>query len=239
VCLAAVLIVPARWPRIQPVVVAWCATAAGLAVFFTLAPLQVMLTAYVAGILAVTSRRSPVTPTTIALCVGIGLAGGLLVGELWDVVRLRGPGANTSGPPLMLMLLAAVAAAGTVAAFQVAERRGKGMGKTALRKNRMWQCLAAGPLTAASTAIMLPLLRASAAVHYATHCPASHLQHCSSPRSVWMLFLVFGPVIGLAIGSLMAAVPEAQAQPPRRPPPDPPQEPLPGSPPPGEIVAQV
>lgn len=241
VCLAAVLIVPARWPRIGPVVVAWCVTAAGLAVFFTLAPLQVLFTFYVAGILAVTSRRSPVTPATLVLSVTFGIGGGLLADVLYDVVRRRGPGANTSGPILLFVMLMGLALAGTVAAAKVAERHGGSTDDPAVRKARMWQCLAAGPLTAAATAIMLPLLRTSAAVHYATHCPASYLQHCSSPRSVWVFFLVFGPVVGLAIGTCVGAIADAQPQPqpPRRPPPDPPYEPLPDGPPPGEIAANA
>jgi hypothetical protein len=239
VCLAAVLIVPARWPQIRPVLVAWCATAAGLALFFTLAPLQVLFTCYVAGILAVTSRRSPVTPATLALSVTLGLGGGLLADVLYHAVRRRGPGANTDGPLLLFVLLMAVALAGTVAAGKVAERRGGGTDDPAVRTARMWQCLAAGPLTAAATAIMLPLLRTNAAIHYATHCPVSYELHCSSPRSVWVFFLVIGPVAGLLIGTLgSAAVAEAQPQPPRKPPPDPPHEPLPDVPPPGGIAAE-
>jgi hypothetical protein len=239
-CLAAVLIVPARWPRARPVLVAWCATAAGLAVFFTLAPLQVVITVYVAGILAVTSRRSPVTPATLALCATIGVAGGLLVDVLWVPVRLRGPGANITGAVLLFGLLMVVATAATAAAGKIAERRGRGTGDPlALRKARVWQCLAAGPLTAAATAIMLPLLRTSAAVHYATHCPAAYQQHCSSPRGVWMFFLVIGPVVGLAIGTCVGATADAQPQPPRRPPAGPPRRPQPDSPPAGEVFVKV
>jgi hypothetical protein len=243
-CLAAVLIVPARWPKIRPVLVAWCATAAGLAVLFTLAPLQVMLTFYVAGILAVTSRRSPVTPATLALGAGVGAGSGLLFAVLWDVVRSRGPGADTSAPMTLFLLLVIVTTAATVAAAKIAEWRGAGTGDPqALRTARMWQCLAAGPLTAAAAAIMLPLVRTSAAVHYATHCPATYELHCSSPRSVWVFFLVIGPVVGLAIGTCINALAEAQPQPPRqpprRPPPDPPYEPLPDGPPPGEVVTEA
>jgi hypothetical protein len=240
VLLAAVLIVPARWPQIRPLLVAWCAVAAGLAVFVTLTPMQVMFTVYVAGILAVTSRRSSVTPVTLALCTAIGIGGGLLVAVLYGVVRRQGPGANVTGPVLLFMLLIAVAAAGTAAAVKAAEQRGGGNTEDpALRKARKWQCLAAGPLTAAASAIMLPLLRTGPAIHYATHCPASYQQHCSSPRSVWVFFLVIGPVVGLLIGTLGSAIAEDQPQPPRRPPPDPPHHPLPNSPPPGEVVAKA
>lgn len=54
-CLAGVLIVPARRPQVQPALVGWCAAAAGLVLFFTVAPLQVLIAVYAAGILAVTS----------------------------------------------------------------------------------------------------------------------------------------------------------------------------------------
>jgi hypothetical protein len=158
-----------------------------------------------------------VTPATLALCATIGVGGGLLVDVLWDLVRRRGPGANVNGAMLLFVLLMAVAAAGTAVAAKVAERRGGGTGDPlALRKARMWQCLAAGPLTAAAGAIMLPLLRTSAAVHYATHCPATYLQHCSSPREVWVFFLLVAPVVGLAIGSCVGAIAEAQPQRPHK-----------------------
>ena len=83
-CLAAVLIVTARWPQVSRVLVGWCAAAAGVALFFTVAPVQVLITVYVAGILAVTARRSPVTPATLAICTAIGAAGGLLLDAVWD-----------------------------------------------------------------------------------------------------------------------------------------------------------
>jgi hypothetical protein len=225
-CLAAVLIVPARWPRARPVLVGWGAVAAGLVLFFTVAPVQVLITFYAAGILAVTSRRSPVSPATLAISTGTGIAGGLLMIVLWNLLQARGPShANVDRAGMLFMLLVGLAAAATAATACLVERRGKGPDDSlARRKARMWQCLAAGPLTAATAALVLPLIRAGAAVHLAAGCPATHFGHCTAAPAVWMFFLVMGPVFGLAAGTV-GGIPAPAAQPPRRPPPDPPGEP--------------
>ena len=91
--LAAILIIPVRRPKVHPVLVAWCAVAATLILFFTLAPLQVLITVYAAGLLAVTSRRSPASPATLTLSTTIGVGGGLLMVALWNPLQ---PGPNSS-----------------------------------------------------------------------------------------------------------------------------------------------
>jgi len=227
-CLAAVLTVPVRWPKVRPVLVAWGAAAAALALYFTLAPVQVLLTVYVAGIFAATAQRSPVVPATLAMSAGIGLAGGLLIAVLWD--PLRSPPAPGLTPrtdvPLLFMLLVGVIVAGTGVAGAVGARRAGDKSDPLARKARGWQYLAAGPLTAAAAALPLPLVRASHAVHFAATCPPTgHLGHCTAAPAVWMFFLVIGPVLGLGFGTFAAFIPEAAPQPPRQPPPDPPDEP--------------
>jgi len=183
----------------------------------------VLIVVYVAGILPVTARRSPVTPVTLAICAGTGVGGGLLMVVLWNFLRSGGPGADTSRVMLLFMGLGALAAAGTTAAGAAAARRARGLDDPlALRKARSRQCLAAGPLTAGTAALMLPLLRASAAVHIAATCPASRPGHCIAASAVWVFLLVAGPVLGLAIGSLAGSVIAAQ------PPLEPPREPRPG-----------
>ncbi|MGO9082883.1 MAG: hypothetical protein ACLQDY_28290 [Streptosporangiaceae bacterium] len=221
-CLATVLKVTARRPQARPAPVAWCTTAAGLVLFFTVAPVQVLITSYAAGILAATSRRSPVTPATLAISTGVGTLGGLLMVGLWNPLQ-PGPDSSTAPRPVTLfMLLVGLTAAATAAVAWVAERRARGTeDPLAHRRTRMWQCLAAGPLTAASAALMLPLLRASPAVHFAAACPAAQRFYCTSAPAVWMFLLAIGPVLGLAIGSVTAALP------PRQPPPRPPGEPRP------------
>ena len=123
------------------------------------------------------------------------------------------------------MLLVAVIAAGTGAAGAAAARRAKGKDDPLALKDRARQYLAAGPLTAASAALMLPLLRASYATHIAAKCPATKVFLCTSAPAIWVFFLVAGPVIGLAIGSCAGAI--ATAQPPPPPPLEPPPEPRP------------
>jgi hypothetical protein len=230
-CLAAVLIVPVRWPKVRPVLVAWGAAAAWLVLSFTLAPLQVLIAVYAAGILAVTSRRSPVTPATLAISSGIGVAGGLLVVALHDPTRSsRAPGLHPKTQVLLLFIvLVAVTAAGTVAAGAVAARRARGTGNPLTPKAQAWQYLAAGPLTAASAALMLPLLRASAAVHFLANCRAAHPANCTAAPAVWMFFLVVGPLLGLAFGTCFGSLSADQTppKPPHDPPPEPPREPEP------------
>jgi hypothetical protein len=224
-CLAGVLIVTARRPQVHPALVAWCAVAAGLVLFFTVAPVQVLIAAYAAGLLAVTSRRSPVTPATLALSAGIGAAGGLLVVALW------GPSRSSPAPPLhpktgvllLFMLLIVTIAVGTGLAG-LAAHRANGTDDPVAVKARARQFLAAGPLTAASAALMLPLFRASHAVHFAAVCPAAQRAHCTAAPAVWVIFLVAGPLIGLAMGTCLGSA-TTTAQPPRRPPPEPPSEP--------------
>ena len=145
-CLAAVLAVPRRWPKARPVLVAWCAAAAALILFFTLAPLQVLITVYTAGILAVTARRSPITPATLAISTGIGVGGGLLIVALWNPLQPHGPAASTATrPETLFMVLVAVIIGGTAAAGALAARRVKGTNDPLAVKTRAQQCLAAGP----------------------------------------------------------------------------------------------
>jgi hypothetical protein len=227
-CLAAVWVVPAWWPRARPMLVAWCAVPVALVLFFTLAPLQVLIAVYVAGILAVTSRRSPVTPATLAISAGTGVGGGLLIVALWNPLHSNGPGQSTAPRPILLfMLLVGVTGAGTVAAGKIAAWRAARTNGPMAPQARAWQYLAAGPLTAASAALMLPLLRASAATHFAAICPATKVFLCTSAPAIWTFFLVAGPIIGLAIGSGCAgAITTGQppTQPPSQPPPEPPSD---------------
>ena len=216
----AVLLVTARRLRARPVLVAWCATAAALVLFFTMAPVQVLIAGYAAGILATTSRRSPVTPATLAISAGLGIAGGLLMVVLWNPLQ-PGPDSSTTGRPMTLfMLLVVVTAAATGAAAWVAARQARGIEDPwAGHRTRMWQCLAAGPLTAASAAFVLPLLRANPAIHHAASCPASHQFPCTAAPAVWMVLLAIGPVLGLAIGSAATGLlpPPPAPQPPDEP----------------------
>jgi hypothetical protein len=123
------------------------------------------------------------------------------------------------------MVLVAVIAAGTVAAGLAAARRARGPGDpVALWRARVWQCRAAGPLTGAAAALMIPMLRASTAVRVAAACPAGHAGLCTAAAQAWVFFLVAGPALGLAIGLAGSAT---AVQPPGQPPLAPPREPWP------------
>jgi hypothetical protein len=228
-CLAAVLIIPVRRPKVHPVLIAWCAAAAALILFFTLAPMQVLITVYAAGLLAVTSRRSPATPATLTISTSAGAGGGLLMVALWNPLQ-PGPNSSTTGRPMTLFaLLVVLIVVATAAAGALAVRRAGGLDSPLARKARAQQYLAAGPLTAASAALMLPLFRDSHAVQVAAACPLTQHFHCTAAPSLWMFFLVAGPILGLVMGSAAAITPaQPPSQPPRRPPPpEPPSEPQP------------
>lgn len=74
--LAALAVVRARWPVADPSVLWFIAAIAGLLVFFAV-PLQALAIVYVAGLLAATSRRSPVTNASLAVGTITGLTAGL------------------------------------------------------------------------------------------------------------------------------------------------------------------
>jgi hypothetical protein len=74
--LAAGAVVRARWPDADPGALWFLAVIAGLLVFFAV-PLQALAVVYAAGILAATSRRSPVANASLAAGAITGLATGL------------------------------------------------------------------------------------------------------------------------------------------------------------------
>ena len=76
--LAALAVGKARWPD-DPGLWDFLSGAAGV-LMFAVVPLQALAIVYVAGILAATSRRSPVTSVSLAIGTITGLAAGLAVG---------------------------------------------------------------------------------------------------------------------------------------------------------------
>lgn len=76
--LTAPLIIRARRPQAEREVL-WGIVACAAVVAFLLVPLQTLVAGYVAVILAVTSRRSPITPATLAVGVIAGLPTALVV----------------------------------------------------------------------------------------------------------------------------------------------------------------
>jgi hypothetical protein len=108
---AAVAVVKARWPDADPGALWAIAAIAGLLVFVAV-PLQALAVVYVAGVLAATSRRSPVTNASLAAGAiagpAVGLATSLAAYEL-TTVDDRYVGLVVLGMVTMLFLLAALA----------------------------------------------------------------------------------------------------------------------------------
>jgi len=77
--LAACAVAKARWPDAEPSAL-WALPANAGLFMFIVAPLQALAIVYVAGILAATSRRSPVANASLAAGAIAGLAAGLAVG---------------------------------------------------------------------------------------------------------------------------------------------------------------
>ncbi len=183
--LASILVITARRPQIDPAAVWICAAPVGLMVF-AVAPVQLLITLYVAGILAATSRWSPVAPQTLAIGTGAGAAGGLV-----------GYALTTAGttpfisPWLVLPVvgLGAPAATGLAAAW----RTSGPASPAALRQARVQQGIAGGAVTAIVAALLISIL----AIGTTRNNPGA---------LVWLLVLVFGPVFGVAAGSIGGAI---------------------------------
>ncbi len=117
--LAALAVVKARWPDSDDLALWAIAATAGLLVFFAV-PLQALVIVYVAGILAATSRRSPVTNVSLTAGTITGLATGLVTTlALYEVARTsdRYVGPLFLGVVTMLFLLSGLV--GVAAAWRL------------------------------------------------------------------------------------------------------------------------
>ena len=179
--LAARAVGKARWPDAEPSAQWFLAAIAGLLVFFAV-PLQALAIVYAAGILAVTSLRSPVANASLAVGVITGLAaslaGGLATYELASSSdRYVGP--LFLGVITTVFLLAALA--GVAAAWLM-----PGTGDPEeLRTARGRQGLLAGSVAGAVCGLLL--------TNFAV---------------VAVVMMVIGPLVGAgggAIGGLIAA----------------------------------
>jgi hypothetical protein len=71
-------VIRAVWPQVNAAVVG-ISVAVPVVIAFAVVPMQVLVIAYVAGILAATSRRSPVSGAALAIGTITGLAAGLVI----------------------------------------------------------------------------------------------------------------------------------------------------------------
>jgi len=189
--LAALAVVRARWPDADALTLWAIAVAAGLLVFFAV-PLQALAIVYVAGILAATSRRSPVTNVSLAAGTITGLAVGLATAlAIYEVAGTsdRYVGLLFLGVITMLFLLAGLA--GVAAAWLL-----PGTGDPQeLRAARGRQGLLAGSVAGAVCGLLLTNLFVVAVV-----------------------IMVIGPLVGAgggAFGGFIAADHPRRSQPAR------------------------
>jgi len=177
--LAALAVARARWPEADPSVL-WAVAGMATVVIFVVVPLQALAIVYVAGILAATSRRSPVANASLAAGTITGLAAGLAT----TLAVYETAGDDSYASLLLLGMIATVfllaALAGTAAAWLLS---GTGNPQE-LRAARVRQGLLAGAVTGAVCGLLLTNFFALAG----------------------LVMLGMGPLAGLGGGALGGAV---------------------------------
>jgi len=179
--LAVLAMIKARWPDADPAALWSVAAIAGVLVF-VIVPLQALTIAYVAGILAATSRRSPVANASLAAGTATGVLAGLVAGlSVHELMRVDDRYMDLQ----LLSIIAAVclfaALAGVAAAWLLPGTGDPGE----LRTARARQGVLAGVVTGAACGLML-----------------------TSVYILAVVIMVIGPVLGAlsgAVGGLLAA----------------------------------
>ena len=187
--------------------------------------LMLMTAAYLGVILFLTSRRSQVTRSTLA----IGAGTGLLFGMVMYVVAPLGLSNDATDPWLpgskadpLVALAWILLFGGPAAAAVLAARRGRGPGCAALPRNvRIGQGIAAGVLANGTAALFVSalgfgttalMLRSAWLLHWLNH--GQHLTAIATYRyeisagsdtNVYLFMLIWFPVIGLFMSALGAA----------------------------------
>jgi hypothetical protein len=141
-----------------------------------------LMTAYAAGILAVTARGSRIAPATLVFGAGAGVA----VGLTWYAA------ARTGNPWLPLVVVVAVFAAPAVGAAAAWRTPGRD-DPEALRRDRLRQGAAAGALTGGVAALLITILIFGTMVVLHRQFPARSIEGDS-------LVLLWGPLLGMALG---------------------------------------
>lgn len=176
--------------QIQYPVLGFLAVGGGLVFFFgLLLSVWCLITAYVAGIFAVTARGSRIAPTTLLYGAGAGVAGGLMVyAATW---LGRGFLDGNPVPPLVVM---AVLPAMMLGASAAASRRTPGRSDPdALRRECWRQGVAAGALTGGVAALLITTLILGTMV-------ILHRQFPAPTTEAYFSVALFSPVIGMLIG---------------------------------------
>jgi hypothetical protein len=142
-----------------------------------------LITAYAAGIFAVTARGSRIAPATLAFGAGAGVAGGLT----WYAA------ARTGNPWLTLIVAVAVFATAGAAGAAAAWRTPGRDDPEALMRDRLRQGLTAGALTGGVAALLITILIFGTMV-------VLHRQSPAPSTEAQMLVLLWGPLLGMALG---------------------------------------
>jgi hypothetical protein len=157
--------------------------------FFGAGGTSELITAYAAGVLAVTARGSRIAPATLAFGAGAGSA----CGVIWYAA------ARTANPWLTLVVVVAVLAAPAAAGAAAAWRTPRRDDPEALMGDRLRQGVAAGTLTGGVAALLITILIFGTMV-------VLHRQTAAPSTEADMLVLLWGPLFGMALGVGGAAV---------------------------------
>jgi hypothetical protein len=177
--LAALHVVRARWPQLDASTL-WSLAGVTAAVVFVILPAQVLVIVFVAGILAATSRRSPVANASLAAGAMTGLAAGL--GAALAVYELNTPD-DRYVDLILLSILTATFLSGTLAGAAASWLRTGTEDPDALRESRIRQGLLAGSVTGAVAGLLL-----------------------TDFFAVAFFMMLLGPLLGAAGGALGGAV---------------------------------
>ena len=195
--LTVILVVAARlWLRrpgnmVTPELQALLTLGLGIAVLilFFFGATSELITAYAAGILAVTARGSRIAAATLVFGAGAGVAAGLIwyaaarTGSLWLILVV------------VVAVFAAPTAAGAAAAWRIPGRDDP----EGLRRDCLRQGLAAGALTGGVAALLSTILIFGSMV-------VLHRQSPAPSTEEHMLVLFFGPMLGTAMAAIGGSI---------------------------------
>jgi hypothetical protein len=177
--LATLPVVRTRWPQFDASTL-WAFSAVAALVVFAIVPLQMLVIVYAAGILAATSRRSPVATASLAAGTMTGLAAGLAAALA--IYELNTQDDRYLGLLLLLMITLTILLATFAGAAASWLLSGTGDPKD-LREARIRQGLLAGSVAGAVCGVVL-----------------------TNFAAVAFFMMVLGPLLGAAGGALGGTV---------------------------------
>jgi hypothetical protein len=148
-----------------------------------------LITAYMAGIFAITARGSTIAPATLTFGAGAAVAGGLI---WYAATRTGNPWLTVAG---VAAALAAPATAGAAAAWRIP----RWDDPEALMRERLHQCLTAGALAGGMAALLITFLTFGTMVVF-------HRQSPARSTEAYMLMLFWGPLLGTALAAVGGSV---------------------------------